>query len=142
MIRAIAVVLAAGLCAVLFGVDGAARTAQDPPARQQAIAMRVAKLKIGDIVRIERVDGTKLEGVLADKMADRITVDIYRRRAFRRPQRVGSESISFGDVKDITRPLTRTQKTLIISGVAVGACAIAGAAIAASTEAEQRPVRP
>jgi hypothetical protein len=138
MIRAMAVIVIAAVCAALFGVDGAALAAQDPASRQQTIAARVAKLKIGDIVRVERVDGTKLEGVLADKMADRITVDIYRRRAFRRPQRVRNESVSFADMKDIKRPLTRTEKTLIISGVAVGACAIAGAAIAANLESQQR----
>ena len=128
MIRAMAVIVIAALCAALFGVDGAVLAAQDPAARQEAIAARVAKLKIGDIVRIERVDGTKVEGVLADKMADRVNVDTYRRRAFRRPQRIGSESVSFADMKAVTRPLTRTEKALIVSGVAVGACAIAAAA--------------
>jgi hypothetical protein len=133
VIRAMAVIVIAAVCAALFGVDGAVLAAQDPAGRQQALAARVAKLKIGDIVRVERADGTKVEGVLADKMADRITVDIYRRRAFRRPQRVGSESVSFADMKEIKRPLTGTEKTLIISGVAVGACAIAGAAAAEVT---------
>ena len=135
MIRAITVIIVAALCAALFGVDGATLAAQDTASQQQVIAARVGKLKIGDIVRIERVDGTKLEGVLADKMADRITIDLYRRRAFRRPQRVSSESILFTDMKNIKRPLTRTETTLIISGVAVGACAIAGA-IAANSEAQ------
>jgi hypothetical protein len=125
-----AVIVIAAVCAAMFGVDGVALAAQDPASRQQVIAARVAKMKIGDIVRVDRVDGTKLEGVLADKTADRITVDIYLRRAFRRPQRVGSESMSFADIQEIKRPLSRTEKTLIISGVAVGACAIAGAAAA------------
>ena len=133
MIRAVAVIVIAAVCAAMFGVDGMALAAQDPASSQQVIAARVAKLKIGDIVRVELVDGTKLEGMLADKTADRITVDIYRRRAFRRPQRVGSESVSFADMKGIKRPLTPTERTLIISGVAVGACAIAGAAAAEVT---------
>jgi hypothetical protein len=136
MIRAMAVIVVAALCAALFGVDGAALAAQGTASQQQAIAARVARLKIGDIVRIEQVDGTKLEGVLADKMADRVTIDLYRRRAFRRPQRVGSASVLLADMKEIKRPLTRTETTLIISGVAVGACAIAGA-IAANTEQQQ-----
>jgi hypothetical protein len=130
VIRAVAVIVIAAVCAAMFGVDGVALAAQDPASRQQVIAARVAKLKIGDIVRVERADGTKVEGVLADKMADGITVDIYLRRTFRRPQRVGSESVPFADMKEIKRPLSRTEKTLIISGVAVGACAIAGAAAA------------
>ena len=134
MIRVIAVVLVAAISASWFGVDRPALAAQNDASHLQVIVTRVAKYKIGDIVKGERVDGTKFEGVLVAKMPDSITLDVYRRRTFRRDQRLGSETVALVDVKVIKRPMTRTERALLVSGVAVGACAVAGAAIAADLD--------
>ena len=136
MIRAIAVVVVAALCAALFGVDGTVQAAQNDASRQRVIAERVAKMKVGDIVKGERADGTKFEGRLVAKTPDSVTVDMYRRRAFRRVQRIGTETLALADVRDIKKPLSGTQQALIVAGVAVGACAVAGSLVAANLEAE------
>jgi hypothetical protein len=75
------------------------------------------------VVKIERNDGRKIEGVLTAKTPDSITVDVYQRRAFRRPRLVSTDTISLGDIREIKKPLTRTQIALITTGVAVGSCA-------------------
>jgi hypothetical protein len=127
MTRAIAVIVVAGLCAAMFGVDESAWAAQDDAARQaarqqQAISTRVDKIGVGSVVKVERNDGRKIEGVLTAKLPDSITVDVYQRRAFRRPRLVSTDTISLGDIREIKKPLTRTQIALITTGVAVGSC--------------------
>src|SRR4030095_12458299 len=127
MTRAIAVIVVAALCAALFGVCGSMRAAQDDAARdaahQQAISTRVFKIGVGSVVKVERKDGRKIEGGLTAKTPDSITVDVYQRRAFRRPRLVSTDTISLGDIREIKKPLTRTQITLITTGIAVGSCA-------------------
>jgi hypothetical protein len=126
MTRAIAVIVVAALCAALFGVDQSARAAQDDAAReaarQRAISTRVDKIGVGSVVKVERNDGRKIEGVLTAKLPDSITVDVYQRRAFRRPRLVSTDTISLGDIREIKKPLTHTQIALITTGVAVGSC--------------------
>lgn len=127
MTRAIAVIVVAVVCAALVGVDESLWAAQDDAARQaarqQAISTRVSKIGVGSVVKIERNDGRKIEGVLTAKTPDSITVDIYERRAFRRPRLVSTDTISLDDVKEIKKPLTRAQVALITTGVVVGSCA-------------------
>jgi hypothetical protein len=140
MTRAIAVIVVAALCAALFGVDGSMRAAQDDAAReaahQQAISTRVFKIGVGSVVKVERKDGKKIEGVLTAKTPDSITVDVYQRRAFRRPRLVGTDTISLGDIKELKKPLTRTQVALITTGVVVGSCAAIALVAASSLDVE------
>ena len=144
MIRAIAVIVVAAVCAALLGVDGTVQAAQSDPSRQRVIAERVAKMKVGDIVKGERADGTKFEGRLVATTPDSVTVDVYRRRAFRRVQRIGTETLALADVRDIKKPLSGTQQALIVAGIAVGACAVAASLATANLESEpdQRGHRP
>lgn len=133
MTRAMTVILVAALCAALLGVDESLSAAQDDAAgRQRAISTRVSEIAIGSVVKVELNDGRKVEGVLAAKTPDSITVDIYQRPLFRRPRLVSTDTIQLGDVKEIKKPLTGTQKALIVTGIVVGSCA-ALAAIAASS---------
>jgi len=136
MIRAIAVIVIAAMCAVGFGLDRPVQAAQNDAARQRAIAERLTKMKVGDIVKGQRADGTKFEGRLVAKTPESVTVDVYRRRAFRGPQRMGTETIAFTDLRDIKKPLSRAQQALIVAGVAVGACAVAASLVAANLDQE------
>ena len=126
MSRALAVIAIAALCAALFGIDESTWAAQDDAAleaaRRQFIATRVAKISVGSTVKIERIDGSKIEGVLTAKTQDTVTVDVYQRRSFRSPRRISTDTIQFGDMKDVKKPLTRTQVALITTGVVVGTC--------------------
>ena len=139
MIRAVAVMVVAALCAAVFGVDGTVLAAQNDASRQRVIAERVSKMKVGDIVKGERADGTTFEGRLVATTPDSVTVDVYRRRAFRRPERIGTETLALADLREIKKPLSGTQRALIVAGVAVGACAVAGSLAAANLESQNRP---
>ena len=127
MTRAIAVIVVAALCAALLGVDESLLAAQDDAARaaarQQAISTRVGRIAVGSVVKVERSDGRKLEGMLTAKTADSITVDVYQRRAFRRLLHVGTETIPLDDIKNIRKPLTGKQTAAITAGVLAGTCA-------------------
>jgi len=127
MTRAIAVIVVAALCAALLGVDESVLAAQDDAARaaarQQAISTRVDKIAVGSVVKVERSDGRKLEGMLTAKTADSITVDVYQRRAFRRLLHAGIETIPLDDITNIKKPLTGKQIAAITAGVLAGTCA-------------------
>jgi hypothetical protein len=135
MIRVVAVVVIATVCAALFGVDGTV-LAQQPNARQRIIEERVSKMKVGDIVKGERADGTKFEGMLVAKMADSVTVDLYRRRAFRRLQRMGTETITLVNLRDIKKPLSGAQRAAITAGIVVGGCLVAASIAASNLESQ------
>ena len=135
MIRVVAVVVIATVCAALFGVDGTV-LAQQTNARQRVIEERVSKMKVGDIVKGERADGTKFEGMLVAKMADSVTVDLYRRRAFRRLQRMGTETITLVNLRDIKKPLSGAQRAAITAGIVVGGCLVAASIAASNLESQ------
>ena len=135
MIRVVAVVVIATVCAALFGVDGTV-LAQQTNARQRIIEERVSKMKVGDIVKGERADGTKFEGMLVAKMADSVTVDLYRRRAFRRLQRMGTETITLVNLRDIKKPLSGAQRAAITAGIVVGGCLVAASIAASNLESQ------
>ena len=46
------------------------------------------EIDVGSVVSVDRLDGSRIEGVLTAKTPDSITVDVYQRRAFRRPRLV------------------------------------------------------
>ena len=141
MIRAIAVVVVAAICAALFGVEGTVLAQQNTASRLRIIEERVSRMKIGDIVKGERTDGTKFEGRLVAKTADSVTVDVYRRRAFRRLQRIGTETLMLTELRDLKKPLSGAQQALIVAGVAVGACAVAATLVATNLDSKpgERP---
>ena len=136
MTRVIAVIVVAVLCAAVAGVDVSVSAAQDDAARQaarqQAISTRVGKIDVGSAVKIERKDGRKIEGVLKAKTPDSVTIDIYQRRAFRRPRLVSTDTVSLDDIKEIKTPLSRAQVALISTGVVVGTCAVLAAVVSSS----------
>jgi hypothetical protein len=100
--------------------------------------------RLGNNSQEHRADGTKFEGRLVAKTADGVTVEMYRRRTFRRPERIGTETLALADVRDIKKPLSGTQRALIVAGVAVGACAVAASLVTANLESEpnERAGRP
>lgn len=138
MIRVIAVMIIAAVCAALYGVDDAVLAQQADVSRLRIVEERVSKMKVGDIVRGERTDGTKFEGQLVAKTADSVTVDVYRRRAFRRLQRIGTETIMLTELRDMKKPMSGRQKALIVASIAVGACAIAAGGAATSPDSNPR----
>lgn len=133
MRRTFAVVLIAALCAALFGVDrpsAAAQGATPPPlSARQAIETRLASIKVNSPVKVRRLDGTTVQGLLAEKRADDISVDVYRRRAFRGIQFVRRDTIPLSEIKDIRKELSDRQRAAlaaaISAGVLLGTCAIA-----------------
>jgi hypothetical protein len=87
--------------------SAAAQGATPPQATaQQAIKTRLASIKVNSPVKVRRVDGTTVEGLLAEKRADDISVDVYRKRAFRRMQLVRRDTIPLSEIKDIRKLLT------------------------------------
>ena len=143
MIRAITVLVIAAVCAALFGMDGAVLAQRTDASRLRTIEERFSKMKVGDIVKGERADGTKFEGRLVAKTADSVTVDVYRRRAFRRLQRIGTETIVLTELRDMKKPLSGAQQALILAGIAVGACAVAATVVATNLDSKpgERPLQ-
>ena len=147
MTRTCAVVLIAAVCAVLFGVDrpsAAAQSAAPPQATaRQAIETRLAGIKVNSPVKIRRLDGTTVEGLLAEKRADDISVDVYRKRPFRRIQLVRRDTILLSEIKDVRKLLTEKQRAAlaagITAGVLLGTCAIALANYHASASPNANP---
>ena len=147
MKRPFAVVLIAALCGALFGVDrpsAAAQGATPPQATaQQAIETRLASIKVNSPVKVRRLDGTTVQGLLAEKRPDEIAVDVYRKRAFRRIQLVRRDTIRLSEIKDIRKLLSDRQRAAIEAGVTagilLGTCAIAVANYHASTSPNANP---
>jgi hypothetical protein len=147
MTRTFAVVLIAAICAGLFGVDrpsAAAQTAVPPQATgRQAIEARLAGIKVNSPVKVRRLDGTTVEGLLAEKRADDISVDVYRRRAFRRIQLVRRDIIPLSEIKDVRKILSDRQRAALAAGVSagilLGTCAVALATYHASASPNANP---
>jgi hypothetical protein len=145
--RTCAVVLIAALCAALFGVDrpsAAAQTAVPPQATaRQAVEARLASIKVNSPVKVRRLDGTTVEGLLAEKRADDISVDVYRRRPFRRIQLIRRDTILLSDIKDVRKLLTEKQQAALVAGITagvlLGTCAIALASYHPSASPNANP---
>src|SRR4029079_11461831 len=104
MTRTLAVALIAAVCAALFGVDrpSAAQTAVPPQVTaRQAIETRLAGIKVDSPVKVRRLDGTTVEGLLAEKRADDISVDVYRKRPFRRLTTVSPDTNLLVRLQDV-----------------------------------------
>jgi hypothetical protein len=127
MTRIVAVALLAAMCVALFGIDRTALAAAQQTTSDE-LARQLARVEVGDIVNVVRQDGTKLRGVLVAKTADSITIDVYRSRAFRRPQLVATEALDLASVREVTTPLSSGQKAAIVAGVVAGAVGVCTAA--------------
>jgi len=84
MKRAAAIVLIAVLMAAVSGIDAPSlardqQAAQPADAQAQKIAARARRIGINRVVRIERTDGTRLNGLIETIAADTITVTILER---------------------------------------------------------------
>jgi hypothetical protein len=147
MTRTCAVVLIAALCAALFGVDRPSAAAQGATAQQaterQVLETRLASIKVNSPVKVRLLDGTTVQGLLAEKRADDISVDVYRRRAFRRIQLVRRDTIRLSEIKEIRKILSDRQRAAIAAGVTagvlLGTCAIALANYHASASPNANP---
>jgi len=147
MTRTCAVVLIAALCAAIFGVDRPSAAAQTATAPQAAgrwpIENQLARIRINSPVKVRRLDGTTVEGLLAEKRVDGISVDVYRKRPFRRIQLVRRDTILLSEIKEVRKLLTEKQQAAIAAGVAagvlLGTCAIALANYHASASPNANP---
>jgi hypothetical protein len=147
MTRTCAVVLIAALCAALFGVDRPSAAAQAVTAQQatdrQVLETRLASIKVNSPVKVRLLDGTTVQRLLAEKRADDISVDVYRRRAFRRIQLVRRDTIRLSEIKEIRKILSDRQRAAIAAGVTagvlLGTCAIAVANYHASASPNANP---
>jgi len=118
MKRAAAVVLIAVLIAALSGIDASSlthdgQTAQPGGAQAQAVAARARRIGTNRVVRIERTDGTRHNGVVESLAADAITVTILERDNRR------SETIPFAEIKRIDEVRGHALRNVLI-GVGIG----------------------
>jgi len=147
MKRTVAVVLVAVLTAVLFGVDRpmwAAQNSTPPPTSPRLLVEKqLAGIKVNSPVKVRRLDGTFVQGLLAEKRPDDISVDVYRKRPFRRIQLVRRDTILLSEIKDVRKLLTEKQRAALAAGVTagvlLGTCAIALASYHASASPNANP---
>ena len=133
MKRTVAVVLVAVLTAVLFGVDRpmwAAQNSTPPPTSPRLLVEKqLAGIKVNSPVKVRRLDGTFVQGLLAEKRPDDISVDVYRKRSFRRPQFVRRDTLGLSEIADVKKLLSDNQRAAVAAGVTagvlLGTCAIA-----------------
>ena len=134
MKRAAAIVLIALLVAAVSGIDApslahAGQAAQPADPRAQAIAARATRIGTNRVVRIERTDGTRLNGLLESIAADAITVTILERDNRRR------ETIPFAEIRRIDEVRGHALRNVLI-GVGIGVAVLVGTCAAALNSVE------
>ena len=134
MKRAAAVVLAALLIAAVSGIDAPSlahdwQAAQPADPHAQAIAARARRIGTNRVVRVERTDGTRLNGLLESIAADAITVTILERDNRRRA------TIPFGDIRRIDEVRGHALRNVLI-GVGIGVAVLVGTCAAALSSVE------
>jgi hypothetical protein len=121
--RVLSVLLLAALTATVSGLEETPLAAQPPAAEQQQapgddILLALAGAKVGDVVRIETLDGTKLKGRLVTATRDGITLAMGKGG--------GSElkTLRLDEVRKVSKGGGhRTRNIVLITlGVLVGAC--------------------
>ena len=137
MKRAAAVVLIAVLMAAVSGIDAPslARDQQAPQpagAQAQAIAARARRIGTNRVVRIERADGTRVNGLLETIAADSITVTILERDNRRR------ETIPYAEIRRIDEVRGHALRNVLI-GVGIGVAVLVGTCAAALNSVESAP---
>lgn len=129
MKRVVAVLLAAVLMAEVLGLNDVS-LAREPQAPQGAsaprpeVVKRLGQIPLRSVVKIERVDGTKLNAFLEEVTPDAITVTILEKTSRNK------ETIPIRDIKKIEEARGHALRNILIGvgiGVAVvfGACAVA-----------------
>ena len=138
MKRAVAIVLAALLIATVSGIDAPSlahdwQAAQPADPQAQAIAARARRIGTNRVVRIQRTDGTRLNGLLESIAADAITVTILERDNRR------LATIPFADIRRIDEVRGHALRNVLI-GVGIGVAVLVGTCAAAlsSVESPQR----
>ena len=134
MKRAAAIVLIAVLMAAVSGIDATSlardqQAAQPADAQAQKIAARARRIGINRVVRIERTDGTRLNGLIETIAADTITVTILERDNRR------SETIPFAEIKRLDEVRGHALRNVLI-GVGIGVAVLVGTCAAALSSAE------
>ena len=128
MKRVAAVVIVALLNALAFGITGSAASSRDSAqdkeqARQAAILKKAREIPPGTVVRIVRMDGTQVDAILDNVLAD--TVDILLvTRTSRTPATIAPGSIR--SIKPLKGSALKTfAKNLGISvAVLTGLCVV------------------
>jgi len=122
--RVLSVLLLAALTATVSGLEEAPLAAQPPAAEQQQaprddILLALAGAKVGDVVRIETLDGTKVKGRLAAATRDGITL------ALGKGSGAELKTLRLDEIRKISKGGGhRTRNIALITlGVLVGACA-------------------
>jgi len=133
MRRVLATAVIGVLATLLLGVD-ISGAQQDRDASQRAaraqVASRIAKLRPGATVIIERDDGTKLNAVIQDIGADSVTVLVQDPRGGGGVAAVTTQTIPVNDIRSIKEvsvaKMSRTSKTLIVAAVVAGVITLVG----------------
>ena len=135
MRRILAVAVIGVLTTILFGVDEISGAQQDRDAAQRAanraqVASRMARLRPGATVIIERYDGTKINAVIQDIGADSVTVLVQDPRGGGGVTAVTTQTIAVDDIRAVKEvsvaKMSRTSKTLIAAAVVAGVITLVG----------------
>jgi len=145
MKRVMAVVAIGILTTLMLGVDqvswaGQDRDATERAARRERTARRLAGLRPGATVEIERTDRTKINAVIQDIGPDAVTVLVEEtgrgRRAAGAAPPVVTQTIAIDDIRSIKEVsvggMSRTSKALIYAAVVAGVIVLVGACAASA----------
>ena len=123
----IAVLLVAMLMTEMFGLEGVSlarepQAAQGASTRRPEVVKRLARIPLKSVVKIERIDGTKLNAFLEEVTPDAITVTILEKTNRTK------EIIPIEDIKKIEEARGHTLRNILIGvgigfGILVGSCA-------------------
>ena len=137
MKRALIVVMVALLIASVAGVNDTslALEREAPQASgvgEREIALRVSRIEVGRVVRIERVDGSRSDAVLDEVLPDAIVVTVLEKEHRRR------ETIPFAEIRKIDEIRGHALRNVLI-GVGIGVALLVGAC--AATRSSETTVR-
>lgn len=134
MSRAAVVVLIALLAAAVSGIDAPslAQPVQPADSHAQAMAARARRIGTNRVVRIERADGTRVNGLLESIAVEAITVTILERDNRRR------ETIRFAEIRRIDEVRGHALRNVLI-GVGIGVAVLVGTCAAALSSVESPP---
>ena len=137
MKRALIVVLIALLIASVSGINSSslaleaqAGTAGD--AHAQDMASRAQKIGVGQVIKIERTDGSESNAVLEEVLPNAITVLILEGQDRRR------ETIPFAEIENLSEVRGHKLRNILI-GVGVGVAVLVGACAVALNDDDAAP---